>query len=131
MSSEAHAHHDAHGDDHHHHDGASHGTFKSYMIGFVLSVILTAIPFWLVMGDVLENKTLLVIAIMGLGVIQIFVHMIYFLHMDTKSESGWNMLALIFTLVLVVITLSGSIWIMYHLDSNMMPMSTHDMRKMP
>ena len=61
MSSEAHAHHDAHGDDHHHHDGASHGTFKSYMIGFILSVILTAIPFWLVMGDVLENKTLLVI----------------------------------------------------------------------
>ena len=131
MSSEAHAHHDAHGDDHHHHDGASHGTFKSYMIGFVLSVILTAIPFWLVMGDVLENKTLLVIAIMGLGVIQIFVHMIYFLHMDTKSESGWNMLALIFTLVLVVITHSGSIWIMYHLNSNMMPMSPHDMRKMP
>ncbi|MGE8635337.1 MAG: cytochrome o ubiquinol oxidase subunit IV, partial [Achromobacter piechaudii] len=50
---------------------------------------------------------------------------------DTKSESGWNMLALIFTLVLVVITLSGSIWIMYHLNSNMMPMSTHDMRNMP
>lgn len=106
MSSEAHAHHDAHGDDHHH-DGASHGTFKSYMIGFVLSVILTAIPFWLVMGGVLENKTLLVIAIMGLGVIQIFVHMIYFLHMDTRSEGGWTFMALIFTVVVLLITLSG------------------------
>jgi len=63
--------------------------------------------------------------------VQIVVHIIYFLHLDTKSESGWNMLALIFTLVLVVITLSGSIWIMYHLNSNMMPMSPHDMRKMP
>lgn len=125
MSSEAHAHHDAHGDDHHH-DGASHGTFKSYMIGFVLSVILTAIPFWLVMGGVLENKTLLVIAIMGLGVIQIFVHMIYFLHMDTRSEGGWTFMALIFTITLVVIMLAGSVWVMYHLNHNMMPMDAHD-----
>ena len=47
---------------------------------------------------------------------QIVVHMIYFLHMNAKSEGGWTMLALIFTLVLVVITLSGSMWVMYHLN---------------
>lgn len=127
MSSEAHAHHDAHGDDHHH-DGASHGTFKSYMIGFVLSVILTAIPFWLVMGGVLENKTLLVIAIMGLGVIQIFVHMIYFLHMDTRSEGGWTFMALIFTVVVLLITLSGSLWVMYNMNKNMMPLHIEDVK---
>jgi cytochrome o ubiquinol oxidase operon protein cyoD len=57
--------------------------------------------------------------------------MIYFLHMNTKSEGGWNMLALIFTMVLVVITLSGSIWIMYHLNNNMMPASMHDMSNLP
>lgn len=131
MSSEAHAHHDAHGDDHHHHDGASHGTFKSYMIGFVLSVILTAIPFWLVMGGVLENKTLLVIAIMGLGVIQIFVHMIYFLHMDTRSEGGWTFMALIFTVVVLLITLSGSLWVMYNMNKNMMPLHIEDVKNLP
>ncbi|MFS8122154.1 cytochrome o ubiquinol oxidase subunit IV [Rhizobium sp. BR 250] len=131
MSSEAHAHHDAHGDDHHHHDGASHGTFKSYMIGFILSVILTAIPFWLVMGGVLENKTLLVIAIMGLGVIQIFVHMIYFLHMDTKSEGGWTFMALIFTVVVLLITLSGSLWVMYNMNKNMMPLHIEDVKNLP
>ncbi|WP_107674754.1 cytochrome o ubiquinol oxidase subunit IV [Agrobacterium sp. LAD9] len=130
MSSEAHAHHDAHGDDHHH-DGASHGTFKSYMIGFILSVILTAIPFWLVMGDVLESKTLLVIAIMGLGVIQIFVHMIYFLHMDTKSEGGWTFMALIFTVVVLLITLSGSLWVMYNMNKNMMPLHIEDVKNLP
>jgi cytochrome o ubiquinol oxidase subunit IV len=59
------------------------------------------------------------------------VHMIYFLHMDAKSESGWNMLALIFTIVLVVITLAGSLWVMYHMNANMMPMSVHDMKNMP
>ena len=120
MSSEAHAHHDAHGDDHHHHDGASHGTFKSYMIGFVLSVILTAIPFWLVMTGVLPTQATALI-VMAFAVVQIVVHMIYFLHMNAKSEGGWTILALIFTLVLVVITLSGSLWVMYHLNHNMMP----------
>ena len=57
---------------------------------------------------------------------QIVVHMIYFLHMNTKSEGGWTMMALIFTIVLVVITLSGSLWVMNHLNSNMMPMPRDD-----
>jgi cytochrome o ubiquinol oxidase operon protein cyoD len=57
------------------------------------------------------------------AVVQIVVHMIYFLHMTTKSEGGWTMMALIFTIVLVVITLAGSIWVMFHLNSNMMPMA--------
>ena len=60
--------------------------------------------------------------IMAFALAQIVVHMIYFLHMNTKSEGGWTMLALIFTMVLVVIALSGSLWIMYHLNQNMMPM---------
>jgi cytochrome o ubiquinol oxidase operon protein cyoD len=53
--------------------------------------------------------------------VQIVVHMVYFLHMNAKVEGGWNMLALIFTIVLVVITLSGSLWVMYHMNTNMMP----------
>ncbi|MFD4837485.1 cytochrome o ubiquinol oxidase subunit IV [Achromobacter sp. NPDC058515] len=120
--------HDGHHDDD---DGAAHGTLKSYATGFVLAAILTAIPFWLVMDRVIASSRVTGLVILAFAVVQIVVHIIYFLHMDTKSESGWNMLALIFTLVLVVITLSGSIWIMYHLNANMMPMSTHDMRKMP
>ena len=101
------------------------------MTGFVLSVILTAIPFWLVMGDVLGDTLRTSIVIMALAAVQIVVHMVYFLHMDAKSESGWNMLALIFTIVLVVITLAGSLWVMYHMNTNMMPMSVHDMKNMP
>jgi cytochrome o ubiquinol oxidase operon protein cyoD len=50
--------------------------------------------------------------------------------MNTKSEGGWNMLALLFTVVIVVIVLSGSLWVMHHLNSNMMPMS-HNMTDMP
>lgn len=113
------------------HEQAGHGTFKSYMTGFVLSVILTAIPFWLVMDHVIADSRLLALVIMGFAAAQIVVHMVYFLHMNTRSEGGWTMLALIFTIVLVVITLSGSIWVMYHLNANMMPMSPQDMRQMP
>jgi cytochrome o ubiquinol oxidase operon protein cyoD len=112
------------------HAEAGHGTFRGYLTGFLLSVVLTAIPFWLVMGKVFDSSTTTGLAIMALGVVQIVVHMVYFLHMNARSEGGWTMLALIFTLVLVVITLSGSLWVMFHLNANMMPMP-HDMRSMP
>lgn len=125
--------HDHHGDGHGHdeHDGAAHGTFKGYMTGFVLAVILTAIPFWLVMDNVIESSSTTAMVLLGLGAIQIVVHMIYFLHMNFRSEGGWNMLALIFTVVFVVITLSGSLWVMYHMNANMMPAMTHEMNDKP
>jgi cytochrome o ubiquinol oxidase subunit IV len=110
-------------------DGHGHGSLKSYLIGFGLSVVLTAIPFWLVMTGALGSKQATVLTIMAFAVAQIVVHMIFFLHMTAKSEGGWNMMALIFTLILVGIALSGSLWVMYHLNVNMMPIE--DMRQMP
>ncbi|MGX1318701.1 cytochrome o ubiquinol oxidase operon protein cyoD [Bradyrhizobium sp. USDA 377] len=119
MSTDTHA---AHAHDHHHGDDHAHGTFSSYMLGFVLSVVLTAIPFWLVMSGALPNKQITALVIMAFAIVQIVVHMVYFLHMSAKSENGWTMMALIFTIVMVVIALSGSLWVMNHLNSNMMPM---------
>ncbi|WP_238297861.1 cytochrome o ubiquinol oxidase subunit IV [Methylobacterium soli] len=113
------------------HPHGAHGSFRGYVTGFVLSVILTAIPFWLVMGDVLQDTLWTSIVIMALAAVQIVVHMIYFLHMNTKSEGGWTFMALAFTLTLVVITLVGSIWVMYHLDQNMMPMTPHEALQKP
>lgn len=113
----------AHEHPHTHHDDepGHHGSLKDYVIGFVLSVILTAIPFWLVMNNVIEDSRTTALVILGFAAVQIVVHMMYFLHMNTKAEGGWTMLALIFTVVLVVILLVGSIWVMYHLNTNMMP----------
>ena len=111
----------AHDDHHGHDDGAPHATFKGYMTGFLLSVVLTAIPFWLVMGNVFEKSSVTAMVILGFAAVQMVVHMVYFLHMNTKSEGGWSMLALIFTIMLVFIMLSGSLWVMYHLNHNMMP----------
>jgi cytochrome o ubiquinol oxidase operon protein cyoD len=134
MSDHNHDHHghDDHGHGHHGHDDHNHGSLKSYTIGFVLSVILTAIPFWLVMGNVFANPATTAFTILGFAAVQIVVHMVYFLHMNAKVEGGWSMLAMMFTLILVVIVLAGSIWVMYHMNANMMPsMDAHQMRNMP
>lgn len=104
-----------------HGDGHDHGTRRTYLIGFALSVILTAIPFWLVMNNVIADTLIATLVIMAFGVVQIFVHMVYFLHMNTKSEGGWTMMAAIFTIIVIVIALSGSLWVMFHLNTNMMP----------
>lgn len=130
MSANSQAH--PHGDMHEHGDheeAHGHGTLRGYLIGFFLSVVLTAIPFWLVMGGVLESKQLTGFIVVGFAAVQMIVHMVFFLHMNGKIEGGWTILALIFTLIVVVITLAGSLWVMYHLNANMMP--SHDMSKMP
>jgi cytochrome o ubiquinol oxidase subunit IV len=100
----------------------AHGSFRGYVTGFILSVILTAIPFWMVMTHALDQSSTVLI-ILALAAVQIVVHMVYFLHMTPKAEGGWSLMALIFTVTIVGIALTGSIWVMYHLNANMMPMA--------
>lgn len=103
---------------------APHGSLRDYLIGFLASVVLTAIPFGLVMGGPPLSKGMITFIVVAFAVAQMIVHMVYFLHLKSGSEDGWTMTSLVFTLILVVITLAGSIWVMYHLDTNMMP--THE-----
>ncbi|MXO65617.1 cytochrome o ubiquinol oxidase subunit IV [Altericroceibacterium endophyticum] len=111
-----------------HESGEAHGSMRDYVIGFVLSVILTAIPFWLVMARPLEGGITAALIVI-FAAVQMVVHMIYFLHMSPKSEDGWTLTSLIFTLIIVTIMLAGSLWVMYHLNTNMMPMP--DMSQLP
>lgn len=103
---------------------SAHGSYKSYITGFVLSVILTVVPFWIVLGDVQINLAWALTIIFGLGAVQIMVHVYYFLHVTVQAEEGWQAMSLLFTGVLLVIVLVGSIWVMTHLHENMMP--AHD-----
>ena len=101
--------------------GESHASVKSYLVGFVLSVILTAIPFGLVMNQGHHGfgaETVLA-AILLLAVVQVFVHIVYFLHMDRSAEQRWNVLAFSFTILILVIVVAGSVWIMHNATSNM------------
>jgi len=127
MSAEIHAHDAAGSESHAEQHPAS--SLTDYLIGFGLSVVLTAVPFWLVMSGWLGDNRMTALAVMLFAAAQIVVHMVYFLHMNTRSEQGWTMMALIFTIIMVVIALTGSLWVMHHLNANMMPM--HDMNGMP
>ncbi|MGP2731310.1 cytochrome o ubiquinol oxidase subunit IV, partial [Serratia marcescens] len=55
-----------------------------------------------------------------MAVIQVIVHLVYFLHMNTSSEERWNLVALLFTAMIIGIVVVGSLWIMYNLNINMM-----------
>jgi cytochrome o ubiquinol oxidase operon protein cyoD len=113
----------AHADAAHDHGGMhGHLTRRGYVIGFLLSVVLTAVPFWLVMTGPLDPQ-LTSILIIGFAVVQILVHTVCFLHVNTRAEGGWTLMAYAFTAVIVLIVIAGSLWIMYHLNSNMMPMT--------
>lgn len=116
----------AHGDEH------GHGSLKDYLIGFALSVVLTAVPFALVMTGALASTGWTVAVIVACAIVQILVHSVYFLHLNTSGEGGWTLLAYVFTAVIVVITIAGSLWIMYHLNTNMMPgMATGQVSQTP
>lgn len=106
----------AHGDTH------GHGSRAGYRIGSILAILLTAVPFWLVMSGALHDAEATAILIFALAIVQIVVHVTCFLHLDTRAEGGWALLAFLFTTVIVVLTIGGSVWVMTHLNTNMMPM---------
>jgi len=122
---------DHHDHGHHGHDvHVTHYSQKDYLVGFALAAILTIIPFWLVMGNVLAPETTKWV-VLAFAAVQLIVQMVYFLHLNSKAEGGWNMMALILTIVILVIVMAGSIWVMHHMNTNMMPgmgpNNTHDM----
>jgi cytochrome o ubiquinol oxidase operon protein cyoD len=103
------------------HGGSSHGNKKSYITGFVLSIILTVIPFWLVMQHPNLARTTIIGTIVALAVVQILVHLVYFLHMNSKSEQRWNVLSFAFTILIVALLVGGSVWIMENMTTTLMP----------
>lgn len=102
-----------------HHAEAGHGSVKSYMIGFVLSVILTAIPFGLVMYPSLP-KDLTVIIVVALAAIQVVVHLVYFLHMDRTPAQRSNLTTFLFTTLVIALLVGLSLWIMFSIHTSMM-----------
>ena len=99
--------------------GVSRGSLKSYLTGFVLSLILTAISFVLVMRGTWSAPVALA-GIFSAGLVQILVHLHYFLHLDTSSAARWNVLAMIFTVLIMVLFVGGTLWIMSSLNYRMM-----------
>lgn len=99
--------------------GASHGNVKQYTIGFILSILLTVIPFGMVMSGGFSRGLLM--TVIGItAVAQVLVQLVFFLHMNTSSEQRWNLIAFIYTILCIAVLLIGSVWIMNYLHFNMM-----------
>lgn len=100
-------------------NGAGRGTLKTCLTGFALACVLTAIPFALVMSGACPPAAIL--AGIGLaGLVQVWVHLHYFLHLDASAGMRWNVAALLFTILIMVLFVGGSIWIMASLNDRMM-----------
>jgi len=102
------------------HDDPSHGSVKTYLIGFVLAVILTTIPFYMVMsGDFSKVTTLW--SIISLAIVQIWVHLKYFLHLDFSTEDGRSSsFSFLFSALIIVMVVGLSVWIIYESNAMMM-----------
>lgn len=103
-----------------HSSDASHGSsVKSYIVGFILSVILTGIPFWMVMTHTFSKETTY-ISIVIMAVIQILVHLKYFLHLNFSEEGKWDTFAIMFAGLIIVMVVALSTWLMYAANAMMM-----------
>jgi cytochrome o ubiquinol oxidase operon protein cyoD len=91
--------------------GSHGGSMKSYVIGFLFSIILTIIPLVVVMNDMLSKKaaTLLILVT---AVLQFAVQLIFFMHIRDEEKPRFNLMALIFGLVILLTIVAGSVWIM-------------------
>ncbi len=90
----------------------------SYLVGLLLALVLTAIPFALVAtGTLAKGQTLIVIA--AAAVLQVLVHLRCFLHIRLTSTPRENIVAIAFAAVLILIMVGGSLWIMLDLHHRM------------
>lgn len=100
------------------HDVAS--AVRNYLIGFVLAAGLTAGSFWVASGTGLIFAPGVPMALAAFAIAQMGVHLAFFLHITTGPDNLNNVLALAFGVLIVGIVIAGSMWIMYHLNANMM-----------
>jgi len=98
---------------------ASKKAMRSYVIGFSLSLVLTIIPYYMVTRQMFDKEVLLE-QVALFGVAQLLVQVLFFLHLPAKVKPYWDLIVFFFTLLIVTILVVGSLWIMYHLNYNMM-----------
>ena len=101
--------------------GVGHARLRSYLIGFALALLLTLLPFGLVMFSRDDFPHDFILGALALAaVVQILVHLHFFLHLDRSPDQRWNGLALLFTVIIIGIMLGGTLWIMFDLHARMM-----------
>lgn len=96
------------------------GAFKSYLTGFLLSILLTLAAYFIVVEHVFSSR-ILIYTIIGLGIIQMFIQLLFFLHLGQEPKPYWNFQLFLFMITILLILIIGSLWIMENLRYNVKP----------
>ena len=92
----------------------------AYVMGLALALILTGVSFWAASTSSLWGPGVAV-GLVVLAIAQMGVHLVFFLHITSGPDNTNNVLALAFGVLIVFLVMIGTIWIMTHMDANMMP----------
>jgi cytochrome o ubiquinol oxidase subunit IV len=95
---------------------------RGYLLGLGLATLLTLASFWADQTREIYASGLAV-ALLVLAVAQIGIHLVFFLHITTDPDNENNILALAFGVLIVCLIVFGSLWVMLHLNHNLMPMN--------
>jgi cytochrome o ubiquinol oxidase operon protein cyoD len=95
---------------------------RGYLIGLGLATLLTVASFWAASGTHLIYGPGIPIALVVLAVAQMGIHLVFFLHITTSPDNTNNVLALAFGMLIVFVLVFGTVWVMFHMNQNMMSM---------
>lgn len=97
-----------------------------YVTGFVLCLLMTVVAYAIVVNELLTvDWTVAVLAILAL--LQVILQLVFFLKLGHEVGTKWRVISFISMAAVLFIIVAGSIWIMYHLDYNMMTMPHEEM----
>ncbi|GMG92750.1 cytochrome o ubiquinol oxidase subunit IV [Cupriavidus metallidurans] len=109
---------------------SSHGSIRSHLIGYGLSVVLTLVSFGAVMSGVLPPGYGLAVIVL-LCIAQLLVQLVFFLHLGPRKGQRGNTAIFACTVFLIAIVVSGSLWVMHNANLNMMPMQSMPLQAGP
>lgn len=98
-----------------------YGTLRSYVIGFVLSIISTITAYLLVVHHAYSDRVIIVSAIVALALFQFIVQLLFFLHLGKETKPRWKLFIFVFMVLVVLILVFGTLWIMNNLNYRMTP----------
>ena len=99
-------------------------SFKPLVLGFIFSIISTLAVYRIVIHMHLRHDWL-VFTVVGVGCLQVILQLIFFLHLGLESKPRWNLFMFLFTVLLILVIVLGTLWIMYNLNYNLMPTMGH------
>jgi len=101
-----------------HEHPATHGSYAAYIVGFILSIVLTLVAYFTIVNGWLAGRGALLF-VAALAIVQLLVQLLFFLHLGDERGPRWNLMTFLFAGLVVVIVVVGSLWIMYNLNHNM------------